>query len=61
MKSHSKSELAQAAGVTDSVFRSWLRTDREFLKSLGISPYAKMLPPNAVQYLVNKYDIDLAD
>ncbi len=59
MKAMLKSELARAAGVTTVTFRSWLRTDREFLQAQGISPNAKMLPPQVVKYLCEKYCIDI--
>lgn len=54
-----KSELADAAGVSLSTFTSWLRNDQEFLRNLNISKRAKYLPPCAVRYLCDKYDIDL--
>ena len=54
-----KSELADAAGVSLSTFTSWLRGDQDFLRSKNINPRAKYLPPCAVRYLCEKYDIDL--
>ena len=54
-----KSELADAAGVSLSTFSSWLRSDQDFFRSLNISKRAKYLPPRAVRYLCEKYDIDL--
>ena len=54
-----KSELADAAGVSLSTFTSWLRNDQDFLRNLHISKRAKYLPPCAVRYLCEKYDIDL--
>ena len=59
MKSMSKYELALAAGVRPSTFRRWLKTDREFLEQNNVSPRAKILPPNVVRYLCEKYDIDV--
>ena len=54
-----KSELADAAGVSLFTFTSWLRNDQDFLRKLNISKRAKYLPPCAVRYLCEKYDIDL--
>ena len=54
-----KSELADAAGVSLFTFTSWLRNDQDFLRKLNISKHAKYLPPCAVRYLCEKYDIDL--
>ncbi len=59
MKSMLKSELAAAAGVTIDTFRSWLRSDADYLRSQGVSPHAKMLPPQVVRYLCEKYDIEI--
>lgn len=54
-----KSELADAAGVSLTTFSSWLRNDQDFFRSLNISKRAKYLPPCAVRYLCEKYDIEL--
>ena len=54
-----KSELAAAAGVTCDTFRRWLQSDADYLRSQGIGPKAKMLPPQVVRYLSEKYDIEL--
>lgn len=59
MKAMSKSELATAAGVSRATFRRWLLSDAEYLRSIGVKPTAKMLPPQAVNYLIEKYCIDL--
>ena len=59
MKSRTKIELSRAAGVSPATFRRWLRTDRAFLEANNIRPYIKVLPPNVVKYLCEKYCIDL--
>ena len=59
MKSYSKIELARAAGVSGETFRRWLRTDKVFLEKHHITAKTKMLPPNVVKYLCEKYDIEL--
>ena len=53
-----KNEIARAAGVSLGTFRSWLRTDTEALRQMGVSPSTKILPPVAVRYLCEKYCID---
>lgn len=60
MKAMYKSELAEAAGVTRDTFRRWLRSDINYLRSQGLSPKAKVLPPQVVRYLSEKYDIELS-
>ena len=59
MKAMLKSELAAAAGVTRDTFRNWLRSDADYLRAQGISPKAKLLPPQVVRYLCEKYDIEI--
>ena len=59
MKAMLKSELAAAAGVTHDTFRRWLHSDADYLRSQGLGPKAKMLPPQVVRYLSEKYDIEL--
>ena len=58
MKAMLKSELAAAAGVKCDTFRSWLRSDAEYLRSQGVRPKSKVLPPQVVRYLCEKYDIE---
>lgn len=59
MKAYTKVELAQAAGVSTQTFRRWLKTDQAYLNAHNISPSTKVLPPKVVQYLCDKYAIDL--
>lgn len=59
MKSYSKTQLAEAAGVSPETFRRWLKTDRAFLEANGITPTTKLFPPKVVKYLCDKYAIDL--
>ncbi len=61
MKSHTKIELARAAGVSKDTFRRWLMTDRAFLEANNILPSTKLFPPKVVQYLCDKYCIDLKE
>ena len=56
-----KSELAKLAGVSNRTFRRYLATRRPILTAMCISPFARKLPPHAVQYLSEDYCIDLPD
>lgn len=58
-KARTKTELARAAGVSTETFRRWLMTDQEFLRAHGVGPTSKILPPRVVEYLCDKYSIDL--
>ena len=59
MRAMSKTELANAAGVSRDTFRRWLKTDEAYLSAQGIKSTAKVLPPQVVKYLINKYCIEL--
>ncbi len=59
MKSYTKSQLACFAGVSTDTFRRWLQSDTAYLTAQGITPRTKLLPPQVVTYLANKYAIDL--
>ena len=45
LKFYSKSELAQLAGVSYSTFYRFLKTRQSVLETIGITLYAKKLPP----------------
>lgn len=51
-----KSQLARMAGVSPRTFYNWLRSDRDVLFRMGVTPRARLLPPQAVNYLRKKYD-----
>ena len=59
MKAMYKSELAKLAGVSNSTFYRFLKTRRSVLEAMGISIYAKKLPPDIVKYISEEYCIDL--
>ncbi len=59
MKSYTKAQLADAAGVSPETFRRWLKTDRAFLEVNHIRPTTKLFPPKVVKYLCEKYAIEL--
>ena len=54
-----KNELARAAGVSTETFRRWLKSDKTMLAEMGVTPRQHMLPPKAVRYLCEKYDIEI--
>ena len=57
----SKHELARLAGVSDRTFCRYLSTRRHILDAMGVSPYARLLPPQAVKYVCEDYCIDLPE
>ena len=52
MKAMSKSELAQAAGVSVDTLMRWL-------EELGMRPGMRVLPPKVVAYIVETLCIDV--
>ena len=54
-----KNELAKLAGVSSRTFRRYLATRRSILTAMGISPFARKLPPAAVRFISEDYCIDL--
>ena len=61
MKSMSKSELAQAAGISLSTLARWMKPYRQELEALGLRPGMRVLPPRVVKYLSDLYCIDVGD
>ena len=55
-----KYELASAAGVSTDTFRRWLISDRDALEAMGVSFTQHLLPPVAVRYICEKYDIEIS-
>lgn len=52
-------ELANAAGVSTKTFARWLKNDTEKLVELGCAPRSHLLTPAAVEYICQKYVIQL--
>ncbi|MBO4892224.1 MAG: hypothetical protein J5502_06405 [Prevotella sp.] len=61
MKAKSKSELAEAAGISLDTLREWCRPYEKELEAMGLRPNARVLPPNVVMFLAEKYCIDVKD
>ena len=59
MKKLSKTELANAAGVSEKTVQRWCRKHKNVLNRLFTPPKAKKLHPLAVRFLCNYYCIDL--
>ena len=59
MQAMFKSELAKLAGVSTRTFRRYLATRRAILTAMGVSPFARKLPPQAVHYISEDYCIDI--
>ena len=55
----SKSELAMRAGVSVTTLMRWCEPYREELSRMGMQPRNRVLPPNIVQFIAEKFCIDV--
>ena len=61
MKAKSKSEIAQAAGITLYTLSDWCKPYRKELETMGVKPNTRVVPPKAVIFLAEKFCIDFDD
>jgi hypothetical protein len=61
MKAKSKSELAEAAGVSLDTLREWCKPYRQELEAMGMRHNARVLPPKVVMFLAEKFCIDIEE
>ncbi len=61
MKSKSKSEIADAAGVSQKTLARGIGGHREKLRAMGVSPSQRILPPRAVEYVCRELGIHEED
>ena len=52
-----KSELAQLANVSSRTLAKWLKPFHPQLRSMGVLPTVKLLPPDAVRFICCELDI----
>ncbi len=52
-------ELADAAGVSRPTFRKWLIAEKDELNKMGYNISMRIMPPQVVRYLCEKYVIIL--
>ena len=61
MKAKSKSEIADAAGVSYSTLARWISEKRSILETMGCSKHQKVMPPKIVKYICEEYGINEED
>ena len=61
MKAMSKSELADAAGVSVKVMMNWCKPYRKEFEAMGLKPKDRVLPPKIVKFIAEKFCIDIDD
>ena len=61
MKSKTKSEIAQAAGISPELLRRWMMEHRNVIGAMGVKPTRRLLPPKVVRYMCRELGIDDED
>lgn len=61
MKSYTKSQLAQMAGVSLRTFSRWTREHAAELRAVGMTRHTHILPPKAVKFICDFYGINPDD
>ncbi len=59
MKAMSKQRLADKAGVSLNTLNRWCKPISKELEAMGLQPKARVLPPNVVKYIAERFAIDL--
>ena len=59
MKAMTRQQIAYYAGVTVKTLRNWCKPYRQELEALGLRPGMIILPPNIVQWICDKFCIDV--
>jgi hypothetical protein len=57
MKSMTKQQLADSAGVSVKTLMSWCEPYRKKLEKMGMKRHTKVLPPNVVEFIANRFTI----
>ena len=55
----SKQQLADCAGVSVKTLMGWCKRYRAELERMGLQPKARVLPPNVVRFIAERYCIDV--
>ena len=59
MKAMTKQQLADSAGVTTKTLMSWCEPFLSELETMELKPGMRVLPPHIVQFIAEKFCIDL--
>ena len=61
MKAMSKQQLADSAGVTTKTLMSWCEPFLSELETMGLKLGMRVLPPNIVKWIADKFCIDVGE
>lgn len=59
MKAITKTQMARCAGVCRKTFASWLKPHEKELTQMGYLPGMHCIPPRAVEWIAEKFCIDI--
>ena len=59
MKAMTRQQIALQAGVTIKTLNNWCKPFRKDLEALGLRPGMRVLPPNIVSWICDKFCIDI--
>jgi hypothetical protein len=59
MKSMTRQQLAQCAGISAKTLKNWMKPFEQELMAMGMPQGKGLLPPNVVRWLAEKYCIDI--
>ena len=59
MKAMTRQQLAYSAGVSVKTLRNWCKPYKQELEAMGMQNNMKVLPPHIVQWLCDKFCIDV--
>ena len=54
----SKQQLADRAGVSINTLNRWCKPFSKELEAMGLPPKARVLPPNIVKFIAEKFCIE---
>jgi hypothetical protein len=59
MKSMTRQQIAECAGVTPKTLKKWMQPYMAELTAMGMPTGKGLLPPNVIRWLADKYCIDV--
>ena len=61
MKAMTKQQLADKAGVTTKTLMSWCKKYQKELEAMGMRHKMRVLPPHIVEFIAQKFSIDVGE
>ena len=61
MRARLKSEIAMAAGMSSATMTRWFQCHREVMRSMGVKPSQKLLPPKVAMWVCSELGLQESD